>query len=68
MLALFTAIEASRNRNCMVSTPSFCSKTDKRRTRELKRLAYSINYKVKGGHQTEVKERERAYNILLNED
>jgi hypothetical protein len=50
MLALFTAIEMNRNLNSMVmvTTSNFSVKTDNRRKRELKRLAYSINYDVKG--------------------
>lgn len=49
MWALFTAIEANRNMRSMASTSELSAKFDTKGKRELRRLACSINYVVKGG-------------------
>lgn len=51
LMALFTTIEASRHQNGAASSPSSLSKLANRGRRELKRLACSINYDLKGGQR-----------------
>lgn len=52
MLNLFTAIEASRKQNGSASSSSLFSKSVNRGNCELKRLACSISYDVKGGNSS----------------
>jgi hypothetical protein len=52
MLAVFTAIEITREENGLTSSSSLVSKSVNRGNRELKRLAFSINYDLKGGHSS----------------
>jgi hypothetical protein len=66
MLALFTAIEASRKHNGSDSSSSLDSKSVKRGHRELKGLACSINYDWKGGHSSRGKSKGRG-SIVINE-
>jgi hypothetical protein len=49
LLALLTAIEASRNQYSLASSTSSLSKSMNKMHRELKMLACSINYDLKGG-------------------
>lgn len=49
MLALFSAIEASRHQNGLVSVPDVCFRTTNKGNQELKRLVCSVNYDINGG-------------------
>lgn len=49
MLALFSAIEASRHQNRLVSVPDVCFRTTNKGNQELKRLVCSVNYDINGG-------------------
>lgn len=66
MMALFTAIEASRQHIVLTSSPSSLSQSLNRGHRELKRLACSINYDHKGGHSSKGKKR-GGVQLVLNE-
>jgi hypothetical protein len=50
LMALFNAIEATRNQNGLASSPCSLSKIVNRGHHELKRLACSLNYDLKGRH------------------
>jgi hypothetical protein len=63
IMALFLAIETSRNQNGVVSSPKFGSKLENRGKRELKRLACSINFDLQVDTQTEEKGREGEWYV-----
>jgi hypothetical protein len=52
LMALFIAIEASRDQYGLASPSSSLSKFTNRRQHELKRLACSVNYDLKGGQSS----------------
>jgi len=66
MMALFTAIEASRQHIVLTSSPRSLSQTLNRGHRELNRIACSINYDNKGGHSSRGKKK-GGVQLVLNE-
>jgi hypothetical protein len=64
MWALFVAIEANWNTGSMASTSELSAKFDIKGKRELRRLACSINYEVKGGPSNRDKEKGRGICLI----